>query len=135
MDPLSHRLATVLGTRLSEVVPASLTVSVHGSDVRIYADGVRIGNSANSVIVDEEDDRTLGEKAYAAVWGVLSAIQDDISEHLREPWPEDSGYRMAMPGVREERGRVFLWYGDNELDPRVAFAPIDLTKLSRGFGG
>jgi hypothetical protein len=135
MDPLSHRLARALASRLQVVLPPSLTVSVHGSGVSLYANGAPVGGNANAALIDDETDETPGERAARAVRGFLSAMQDDISEELTEPWPEDIGYQMALPGAREEGGQVFLWYGDNESDPRVAFPPIDLTNLGRSSAG
>ncbi len=132
IGPLSHRLAAALATRLRVVLPPSLTVSVHGSGVSLYASGAHVGGSANAALIDDETDETLGERATRTVHGFLSTIQDAISEELTEPWPEDGGYRMASPGAREEGGLVFLWYGDNEMSPRVAFPPIDLKDLIQG---
>jgi len=106
-----------------------MSVSATDSRIAVYKGDEMIADSSAATIVDEDDDRTLGDKAGCAVWGVLSAIQDDISEHFTEPWPTYPGRRMALPGVREEYGRLFLWYGDNESEPLVHFPPIELNEL------
>lgn len=128
MAPLSHKLASLLAIRLGMIVPVPMSVRADGSLVLVHADSVRVADSNNAVIADEDDDRTFGDKVGCAVWGVLSMIQDDISEYLTEPWPA-YGRRMALPGVREAKGRVFFWYGDDEAAPLISFASIGLDEI------
>ena len=105
-----------------------MSVHAEGSIVFVRVGDLHVADSAGSAIVDDDDDRTLEEKAECAAWGVLSRIQDEISEHLTEPWPAD-GRRMADPGVRTAQGRMFLWYGGSESSSLFPLGSIDLDEV------
>lgn len=130
MHASSHKLAAALAGRLNEVVPVPCRVYAEGYDVGVDARDMPIGGSSASFIVDEDDDRTLGEKIETAVRAVLSGVQDCISEFLTEQWPSIDGRGMAMPGARSDEERVYLWYGENEGAPVISMPPIRIADIA-----
>ena len=108
----SLKLAKTLATRLNEIVPASFQVDAEGNDVGVYSNGVAIGGSGAPAIVDDDDGRSIDQKLETAARAVLSAVQDTISESLREAWPSVNRRVMALPGAHLTGGELRLWYGD-----------------------
>lgn len=123
----SRKLAQELATRLSQIIPPPFTAHADGDSVSILAEGVLIGSSEATAIVDDDDGRPLGQKYETAVRSVLGAVQDCITEHLEVPWPRPVGQSMPMPGARWNGLRVHMWYGDDEDIATVNFPPIDVV--------
>lgn len=119
-----------MAARLNEVVPIPFRVYAEGNVVGIEARDVPIGGAGASFIVDEDDDRTFGEKVETTVWAVLSSIQDDISEFLTESWPSVDGCGMAMPGARRDGAWVYLWYGEDEGAPVITMPAIRIAEIA-----
>ncbi len=109
MRASSHKLAVALAARLNDIVPVPFRVQAKGGDVHVDAPDVCVGGSSAPTIVEDDDDRTVGEKIETALRAVLSSVQDDISEFLTEPRPSADGCGMAMPGARSDEQWIHLW--------------------------
>jgi hypothetical protein len=116
---LAHALARALASRLNAVVPAPFRVTVEQERIYLLDDH---GMCSGGTIVDLE----IGE----AVTGVLTDVQDELTEQLTTPWPHDPtrGYTFHEPGVAIRDGAVHFWYGQ-EHDPAQTFDPIPLAEL------
>ena len=125
----SHRLASALAQRLNAAVPAGFRVTADGSAVHVEVDGQRIGESQAASIVQDRDDRTDAERIETATRAVLDAVQDGVSEHVREPWPATATGAMAMPAARSNSEHVQLWYGSDEHAPALGFPPISVAEV------
>jgi hypothetical protein len=129
MKASSRQFALALAERIGEILPSPLTIRADGSSVDLYADGSNQGGSGAAVIVEADDDRTLRERLETAGRAVLSGIQDGVSEYLTVPWPADADGQMAIPDVRADAERVYLWFGSGEAAAIVTLRPIDLDEL------
>jgi hypothetical protein len=135
------RLAAALAERLAAVVPAPFRVGAEGGWVVLHRGDVWDGSSDVAGGLDQEVDPThpyheprdedwsLADRAAMVAEGVLSSVQDAVSEATAEPWPALPGRRMAMPGTRTDGASVYLWYGPDEDAAVLAFAPIRLAAL------
>jgi hypothetical protein len=129
MKASSRTFARALAERIGEILPPPLTIHADGRNLVVSVDGIDQGGSAASMIVEVDDGRTLAERVETAGRAVLSGIQDGVSEYLTLPWPVDADGRMAMPGVRADEERVYLWFGSSEADAVVTLRPIGLDQL------
>jgi hypothetical protein len=125
----SLRFALALAERIGEILPPPLTIRAEGSSVDLYADGINQGGSAAAVIVEADDDRTLRERLETAGRAVLSGVQDCVSEYLTLPWPIGVDGRMAIPDVRADEERLYLWFGGSEAGATVTLRPMELDAL------
>jgi hypothetical protein len=128
----SHRLAAMLAERLLSVMPHGLAVHADGDEVDVRDDRGSIGGSASTIIVDDDDGRSLEEKIEMASWAVLSGVQDVIAEELRQEWPvlEEGG--MALPGVSRAGHQLHLWFG-KEATPVLRLRSINLADFGADF--
>jgi hypothetical protein len=131
MRASSRKLAVALADRLNSVVPAPWRVSARAKDIDVYIRDELALTSHSPEIIENEDDPewTLPERAATVVYGVLSSIQDSVSEYLHEPWPTPDGREMAMPGVRTDPEFVHLWFGANELAPVISIPAISFGEI------
>lgn len=137
----SVRLAAALAERLGPVLPAPFRVRAEGGWVALYRGGEWDGSSGVALVLDHvidpdrpdyppgEQDWPLAARAASVADGVLSSVQDAVTEATTEPWPALPGGGMALPGARTDGERVYLWYGPDEGAPVLAFAPIVLADL------
>ena len=95
----------------------------------VYASENGVGSTMSPLIVEDDDDRTIAERAECVARAVLSTIQDDVAEYLTLPWPVDAWGKMVMPGARTESERLYLWYGESEAEPVISLTPIDFHEF------
>jgi hypothetical protein len=117
-----------LARRLNAVVPRPFRLLAEGGRLQFYIDNHLDSISDTPEIVDDES-RELGERLLTIVDSVLSVVQDNISEHLRTPWPSTDGRAMAMPGVRTDTEFVHLWYGPDEAAPVIVIPAIPINEI------
>ncbi len=126
--PASCRdLAIALECRLNDVIPAPFRLAAENGLIHMYIDEEPDG-AISIVAIVEDETRELSERLESAVHTVLSMVQDDISEHLRTPWPSTDGRTMAMPGVRIDAEVVHLWYG-GERAPVLRMPAIRIADI------
>jgi hypothetical protein len=100
-------------------------------------------SSVSGVLDQAVDPQAATGERHSFAWsaarvseGVLSSVQDGISEATAEPWPSLSRRRMAFSGARTDGELVYLWYGpdhEREVEAVIVFPPIlvaDLLKAS-----
>jgi hypothetical protein len=77
------------------------------------------------------DDEGVNADHYlpGTVSSVLSLIQNDVSEYLREPWPSTNTRDMAMPDARLDASGLHLWFGATEHSAVVSLPTIPLDEL------
>ena len=135
-----ERLARAMADRLDAVMPAPVRVRAEGTVVGIiWPSRAWLGGSAASELVadpaDEDEDGTpAADQLTTAAWAILSGVQDQVAEALREPWPPGADGRMAMPAVRVADGVLLLTFerGDavGEESVMLALEPIPLADLA-----
>lgn len=130
-DAPSCKLAAALADRIGEVLPSPLLIRATGPDLDLYADDRHDVVLSTPRLVDDEDDRTFGEKVETAAASVLSSVQDVVSCCLVEQWPPDADGRMADANARVDKGRVHLWYGIDQAAAVITLRPIELASLMR----
>ena len=131
MAASSRKLAVALATRLNAVVPKPLSVRAVGTEVHVY-NGTRFeGSSPASEIVDDDDGRSLAEKADWASSAVVNGIQDVVARTLTEQWPLLPGAEMAIAHARTDGEHIYIWFGDLEA-PALVLPPIDISELENG---
>lgn len=126
MSASSHRLASLLAERIAEILPPPLTVRASGDALKLYADGIAVGGATAASILEDGDD---AEQVRTAAWAVLSTIQDDVMEHLTEPWPVGAGGQGALPEARIDASHLHLWFGEREEAAVVRLRPISLAEV------
>lgn len=62
--------------------------------------------------VDVSDALERGDMV-AAVWSVLSSVQDQITRDTKSPWPQLQG-ELALPHVEIRGSMLKAWYGSND---------------------
>lgn len=129
MRASSRKLAAALAGRLTDVLPSPYAARASGNEVEVYAGSEYVGGSPAASILEDEDGDAVGERAERAAWAVLSGIQDAVAVHGTVGWPLDADHQMALPDVRSDSRRLYLWFGSSELDPVVALQPIELSEL------
>ena len=129
MRASSHKLAAALAARLADVLPPPYSIRSSGAEVEVYARSEHVGGSPAASILEDEDGEAVGERAERAAWAVLSGIQDDVAVHGTVGWPLDADHQMALPDVRSDSRRLYLWFGSSESDAVVALRPIELSEL------
>lgn len=136
----ARRLAVLLAQRVDAVVPRPFRVHADAGMVTLYEGAAFDSSNYLATLLDWELDpnATAGERgsfawrAAAVCEGVLSSVQDGVSEGTTDAWPRLASGGMATPGTRTDGVRVFLWYGphhDREVDAVLSFAPIGLAEL------
>ena len=129
MPPSARKLALALAARLDAVVPSRLRVRADGTSVNVY-DGSEVWHgSAASEILEDDDDRTVAERADCASSAVISGVQDAVAEALHEQWPALATGAMALPHTRTDGDNVYLWYGRDENHPLLTLPPIVIADL------
>jgi hypothetical protein len=92
-----------LVARLNEVVPEGFRVD-------------RLMGGVNRITCPDGDCAQAGGSGHTADVGpatledYLSWVQDQVTMHFREPWPEYHR-NLAMPQVRQDGHLLRLWYG------------------------
>jgi hypothetical protein len=136
----ARRLAELLALRLDAVVPRPFRVQADAGTVALHEGAAFDSSNYLATLLDWalDPNAAAGERGSFA-WrvaavseGVLSSVQDGISEGTSDPWPPLASGGMAMPGTRTDGASVFLWYGphyDREVDAVLSFAPIALAEL------
>lgn len=128
MRASSRKLAAALAARLADVLPPPYSVRSSGAEVDVYVGSEHVGGSPAASILEDEDGDAVGERAERAAWAVLSGIQDAVAVHGAVGWPLEAGHQMALPGVRSDSGRLYLWFGSSESDPVVALRAIESSE-------
>jgi hypothetical protein len=92
-----------------------------------------------AVLDQKVDPRAPAGERHSFAWfaamvseGVLSSVQDGVSEATAEPWPSLPHGGMALPGTRTDGRSVYLWYGpdlEREAGAVTAFPPIPVVDL------
>lgn len=118
-----------LAVRLDAVVPSRLRVRADGTSVNVYDGSEAWHGSAASEILEDDDDRTVAERADCASSAVISGVQDAVAEALRQQWPALPTGGMALPHTRTDGENVYLWYGRDEDHPLLALPPIVIAGL------
>jgi hypothetical protein len=140
-SPAATLIAEALAERLEAVVPPPFHVRAEDGWVSRFNGDYWDGSSdvARAVDLPEEDDNSDDRREaqinwiVSSCWGVLSSVQDMISEATTEPWPRLPHGGMANPGTRLENGCVYLWYGLDEKSDEGAMLvlpPIELISLN-----
>jgi hypothetical protein len=114
--------------RLNQIIPKPFRVAAQGAGVALHINGALDGIITTPGIA-EDATRELRERLSIAVSGVLSSVQDTISEYLRTPWPSEDGCNMAPPRVRVGTDAIYIWYGDSEAAPVLAIPSIPLAEV------
>ena len=127
----AHKLAAMLASRLSRVVPSTLGVRAHGHRVDVFDGNECFPASAAAAIVDDSDGRSLEEKVEVASCAVLNGVQDAIAQALRAEWPVLPKGGMALPDARCDGPRLHLWFGERAA-PVVELVPIELSEFREG---
>jgi hypothetical protein len=133
-------LAAALAARLDAVVPDRFRVYAESDRVALYCGDAFDSSIGVSGVLDQEvDPQAADGERHSFAWfatmvseGVLSSVQDGVSEATAEPWPPLSDSRMAYSGARTDGKSVYLWYGpdyERETNAVIAFAPILVTDL------
>ena len=136
----ARRLAALLAQRLDAVVPRPFRVHADAGTVTLYEGAAFDSCNYLATLLDWELDphAAAGERgsfawrAAAVSEGVLSSVQDGVSEGTADAWPPLASGGMALPGTRTDGASVFLWYGphyDREDDAVLSFEPIELAEL------
>lgn len=122
----SHRLAVALATRLNKVVPPPFRLVPQADLLYVYR-GPALESVQSLEIVDDES-RDPSERLETAVLSVINTLQDDISEHMRTPWPSHDGRAMALAEARSDGKSVHIWYGDRQA-PVLTIPPISIDEI------
>ncbi len=120
--PSSVELATLLSTRLQEVVPDGVVVTADGADVVVRVDGRESRNGTAAIL--DDDGRTVDEAICTAARAILSHVQDAVAEATTEPWP-GTGTELPQPGADIHDGRLRAWFGDRETPALVVVREAD----------
>ena len=131
--PSAWRLATALARRLDAVVPARFRVTASAESIDLV-DGTEMWHASGACsIVEDDDDRTVLERANTAAWSVLSGVQDAVMHATREPWPVDAGGTLALPESGIALASVTLAFGDLQ-QPLIVLPPIPLEEFMEPHG-
>ena len=84
---------------MNDVMPTAVRLATDGCKVEVWIEGRRMGTITTLEHVDDEG-RYSPRFVAGCVTGVLSVVQDDVSEFLRDAWPSRDGRTMAMPDAR-----------------------------------
>ena len=132
MAASSRKLAALMASRLARVVPPPFAIGATDSGVGVYIGRealTLLGGSNAASIVEDDDDRTAGERIESAVAAIMDGVQDCVAEELREPWPSLDRVTMALPNTRRDEKRICMWFGEDERAPVVALSPIEIADL------
>jgi hypothetical protein len=107
----------------------------------VYRGGERDSSSDVAAVLDHvidpthpyyepgDEDWPLAARAATVAAGVLSSVQDAVAEATTEPWPVLPDRGMALPGVRGDDERLYLWFGPDERTAALSLSPIALAEL------
>jgi hypothetical protein len=129
MRASAPHFARALAERIGEVLPPPLVIHARGGGLAVYADGKEVGGALSPAIIEDEDGRSIAEKAEAVARTALGTIQNDVSEYLTLPWPKNAAGEMVVPGARAGSGRLYLWYGTSESDAALSLGSIDFAEF------
>jgi hypothetical protein len=142
----ASELATAIAALVNPALPEGFAVDAEHSvlrirssarwhvitnvDLRDFFDG--IGGDLDGSETDVPRDYLFGRMALA-VEQFLGTMQDDVSEELTVPWPQDVTSKrlaMAMPFVHIDGKVLRSGYGHSDR-ASIAFAPIELNAFLR----
>lgn len=125
MRASSHGLAQALATRLGPVLPEPLSLRAYGSSVDLQVGSLSLDSCSDAAaIIEDEDGRTLGQRAQTALWAMMDGVQDAVMRSTGEQWPLERDGSLADPQTRPDRDCVHLWFGRSEDDPVIRIEPI-----------
>jgi hypothetical protein len=130
MRASSRDFASALAVRLNRILPPGWNIVARDDRLDVYVGNELDFTSENPTLIEDADDsESLQDRLETAVYGVLSSVQDSISEQLTRPWPSADGRTMALPGVRSDGLYVHMWYGEDESEPVIGLAVIPLSEI------
>ncbi len=145
-DQLAARLAQRLAEYINPALPDGFRVTADDSDLLISSSSYWLGVGGYDLrqhfdpLVEQQDGDEvmpgdLGDERMdrltSAIESFLSTTQDDISEALTVPWPQERSadrFAMAMPFTIRRQRVVHFGYGDPE-NPTVDLGAIDLGEF------
>lgn len=119
---IAPSLAEAVVNRLEEVLPGGWSAEAAEGDVVLKLDGVPV----------TEDGFGPGFPLETSYRAILSAVQDEISEHTTDPWPHDPSRTMHLyhPEVdTDEDLCLHAWFGPRD-HPVLRLRPISLVELA-----
>lgn len=128
MPASSSSVARSLASRLNSVLPSAVRIIPDGGKLEIMIEGRRMG-VVHTLERLEDDGVNFTRMLAGTVVSVLSLIQDDVSEYLRDPWPSRDGLEMAVPHGRLDAHALHLWYGEAEERAVVSLDAISMGEL------
>jgi hypothetical protein len=131
MRASSRSIGAALAERLDEVVPRPCRVTEQDGSIRVTISDKAVVAFATSVSFGAggDSESTFEGQVETDVRAVLGAVQDAISEHLREPWPSTDRRQMALPDVHRDGDQLHMWYGEQRA-PVVSLRAITLVGAS-----
>ncbi len=84
--------------------------------------------SAGAAIVEDEDERSILERAEDVASAVLSGAQDAVAHALRDQWPPDGARGMALPNTVIVDDTIQMWYGARDA-PAIILEPLGLAEF------
>lgn len=125
MVTLVHRVCE----GVNSVTPSELECRERSQDIEILYKGSSTGSFGFSTIA-HQDGASDQENLRAALWGLLSHVQDTIIEATSEPWPEEPGSadRSKFPLPRVDLMADIIHWGYSSNDAWV----IQMTPIGAG---
>lgn len=119
----STRLAGELASRMADVVPREIRVSVE-DDVLVFKADVRWRSGSYACRWLNEGAAGPEDLIVEACWRAFDDLQDFVDETTTQPWPADHG-TPPRPAARIEDRRVIIWFGEPEA-PVLVLEPLPL---------
>src|ERR1039458_2801568 len=107
----AERLAVELSSRMKEVVPAGITITVDGDMLWFSHDGKQRAGSYGCQWV-KKGEGSIDDLIVRACELALHDLQDFVMVATTEQWPGSGG--PIRPGARIEGRSVDLWFGDRQ---------------------
>jgi|SRR5450759_2519861 len=118
----SRRLALELASRMRDIVPEGVTVTVEGDLLRFGNRGTARAGSYGCQWINggqgSIEDLTVRASELA-----LNDLQDFVTEATTEPWPGSGS--PPCPGARLEGRLIELWFADHD-HPDAQLRPLPL---------
>jgi hypothetical protein len=111
-----------LASRMQDVVPAGITVTVEDDMLWFARNGSRRSGSHACQWVTSGQG-SMDALAVRASELAINDLQDFVTEETTEPWPGSSG--PPRPGVRLVGRTIELWFGVHD-HPVVRLRPLPL---------
>jgi len=112
-------------------MPEAFRLTPEDGKLHLHIRGKWSSTSYTLHVVVDDDTRDSAERIETAVSSVLSTVQDEVAENLREPWPSRDGHQMALPGVRLDADALHMWFGDTEESAVLTLPSIAMHVLNR----